>query len=100
MGKYNHRKTMLQSMLQGSARTKCKTILNTPFRTFAKGTRTNDTNAVKLRGTFLKGRRSDLPTMIWLPELVEPAANFAPFFNRADSRIRDLRNVWLLDYRN
>jgi len=38
--------------------------------------------------------------MIWLPELIEPAANFAPFFNRADSRIRDLRNIWLLDYRN
>ena len=38
--------------------------------------------------------------MIWLPELIEPAANFAKFFNRSDNRIRDVRNVWCLDYRN
>ena len=68
--------------------------------TSVEGTRAHDTNAVKLRGTLLKGHRSDLPTLIWLPELVEPAANFTPFFNRPDNKIRDLRNVWLLDYRN
>jgi pimeloyl-ACP methyl ester carboxylesterase len=38
--------------------------------------------------------------MIWLPELVEPAENFESFFNRADNKIRDVRNVWLLNYRN
>ena len=38
--------------------------------------------------------------MIWLPELVEPAANFAPFFDTPRNKIRSLRNVWLLDYRN
>lgn len=59
-----------------------------------------NTNDVKLSGTFLKGRQPDLPTMIWLPELVEPAENFAPFFKRPDNRISDLRNVWLLNYRN
>lgn len=38
--------------------------------------------------------------MIWLPELVEPAENFEGFFNRPNNKIRDLRNVWLLNYRN
>ena len=41
-----------------------------------------------------------MPTMIWLPEVLEPAANFVPFFSRPDNRIRDMRNVWCLDYRN
>jgi hypothetical protein len=36
---------------------------------------------VKLSGTFLEGKGQDLPTMIWLPELVEPAENFAKFFS-------------------
>ncbi len=38
--------------------------------------------------------------MIWLPELVEPAANFQSFFNTPRNKIRSLRNIWLLDYRN
>jgi len=38
--------------------------------------------------------------MIWLPELTEPAENFEAFFNRADNKIRSVRNVWLLNYRN
>jgi len=38
--------------------------------------------------------------MIWLPDILEPASNFSKFFNRADNRVRNLRNVWLLDYRN
>lgn len=87
-------------MLQRSAPNKWQSMINTPFRTFAKGTRHQDTGAVKLRGKLLKGRNSDLPTMIWLPELIEPAANFETFFNRPDNRIMDFRNVWLLDYRN
>lgn len=41
-----------------------------------------------------------MPTLIWLPELVEPSSNFESFFSRADNKVRDLRNVWLLDYRN
>jgi pimeloyl-ACP methyl ester carboxylesterase len=31
---------------------------------------------------------------------VEPAENFQTFFNRKDNKIRDVRNVWLLNYRN
>jgi hypothetical protein len=58
------------------------------------------TEAVQLRGTFLKGRRHDLPTLIWFSDLVEPAENFKTFFARKDNKILDVRNVWLLDIRN
>ena len=71
------------------------------FRLFsAKMQRQTDTNAVKLRGTFLQGKQSDLPTMIWLPELTEPAENFEAFFNDSKNKVRQVRNVWLLNYRN
>lgn len=59
-----------------------------------------NTDAVRLSGTHLAGRQQDLPTLIWLPELVEPAENFQTFFDRKDNKIRDVRNVWLLNYRN
>jgi hypothetical protein len=55
---------------------------------------------VKLRGKFIKGRHPDLPTMIWLADLVEPAENFNKFFTREDNKISDIRNIWLLNYRN
>ena len=55
---------------------------------------------MKLRGHFLKGRQADLPTMIWLSDLLEPSENFAKFFTRPDNKILDVRNVWLLNYRN
>lgn len=61
--------------------------------------RTNNDD-VQLRGTFLKGRRSDLPTLIWFSDLVEPADSFVPFFSRPDNKILDVRNVWCLNYRN
>ena len=38
--------------------------------------------------------------MIWLADLLEPSENFAKFFNRPDNKILDIRNVWLLNYRN
>ena len=38
--------------------------------------------------------------MIWLPELTEPAANFKNFFSERRNKVLDVRNVWLLDYRN
>ena len=55
---------------------------------------------VKLRGKFLKGRGEDLPTLIWLADVLEPAENFTKFFTREDNKIADVRNVWLLNYRN
>ena len=60
----------------------------------------DSTHDVQLRGTFLKGRKDDLPTMIWFSELLEPAENFEKFFTRADNKILDVRNVWLLNIRN
>jgi len=59
-----------------------------------------ETDKVKLRGNFLKGRQGDLPTLIWLSDLLEPSENFSKFFTRADNKILDVRNVWLLNYRN
>ena len=38
--------------------------------------------------------------MIWLADLVEPCENFAAFFDKSTNKVRDVRNVWLLDYRN
>ena len=38
--------------------------------------------------------------MIWLGDILEPAANFSTFFQRECNKVRDQRNVWLLDYRN
>ena len=35
-----------------------------------------------------------------MPELTEPAENFSTFFNRPDNKIKSVRNVWLLNYRN
>lgn len=55
---------------------------------------------VRLQGTFMKGRQADLPTMIWLPEITEPAENFSKFFGMRRNKILDVRNVWLLNYRN
>jgi len=53
-----------------------------------------------LRGTFLKGKKTDLPTMLWFSDLVEPVANHKAFFEQENSKILDVRNVWLLDIRN
>ena len=60
----------------------------------------NNTADVRLQGTFMKGRQPDLPTMIWLPEITEPAQNFQKFFGERQNKVLDVRNVWLLDYRN
>jgi len=59
-----------------------------------------NTTDVKLQGKLLKGRQQDLPTMIWLPEITEPAENFQKFFSERKNKVLDVRNVWLLNYRN
>lgn len=55
---------------------------------------------MKLRGHLIKGRQADLPTLIWLADVLEPAENFAKFFERKDNKVLDVRNVLLLNYRN
>lgn len=69
-------------------------------RGFARATVAANTESVKLKGKLIKGRQADLPTMIWLPEITEPAANFESFFKARSNRVLDVRNVVLLDYRN
>lgn len=59
-----------------------------------------DSSKVKLRGKLIKSNREDMPTMIMLPEMLENATNFEPFFNRPHNTILDYRNVWLLNHRN
>jgi hypothetical protein len=48
----------------------------------------------------MRGRQGDLPTLIWLSDLLEPSENFAKFFSRPDNKILDVRNVWMLNTRN
>ena len=62
--------------------------------------RRTDTSKVNLKGTFLQGRRNDLPTMLWFSDLVEPAENFETFFRQEGNKVLDVRNVWLLNIRN
>lgn len=48
----------------------------------------------------MKGKRHDLPTLIWFSDLVEPVENFEKFFTKDGNKILDVRDVWLLNYRN
>ena len=48
----------------------------------------------------MEGKRSDLPTLIWFSDLVEPVENFEKFFRAENNKILNVRNVWLLNYRN
>lgn len=41
-----------------------------------------------------------MPTLIWLPDYVEDAAAFKPFFTQDSNKVTNVRNVWLLNYRN
>lgn len=58
------------------------------------------TTDVRLSGKFLPASQPDMPTMIWLPEIAEQAENFENFFNMPNNKIRSMRNIWLLNYRN
>ena len=41
-----------------------------------------------------------MPNLIWISDLIEPAENFTNFFMREDNKIRNVRNVWLVNPRN
>jgi pimeloyl-ACP methyl ester carboxylesterase len=58
------------------------------------------TTEVQLRGKVLQGDELDLPTLIWLPDLIEPAENFESFFAHESNKISKVRDVHLLNYRN
>lgn len=59
-----------------------------------------ENHQVKLKGKFLKARRPDMPTLIWLPEVMEPVENFEQFFTHPKNSILEYRNIWLLNPRN
>lgn len=92
---------MLSKMIyRGVQQKNTNLVLNHLRYISSKAQRRDSTHDVQLRGQYLKGRRPDLPTMIWFSELLEPAENFEAFFTRPDNKILDVRNVWLLNYRN
>jgi pimeloyl-ACP methyl ester carboxylesterase len=41
-----------------------------------------------------------MPTMLWFPEVMEPAENWEKWFKLPENKILDYRNVWLLNPRN
>lgn len=53
-----------------------------------------------MRGTFLKGKYDDLPTMIFFTEACDLTNNWIPFFTNPHYDILSHRNVWLLNPRN
>jgi len=65
---------MLSKMIYGGVCNKTSSLVFSQSRMISsKAQKRASTNDVQLRGTFLKGRQPDLPTMIWIPELMEPA---------------------------
>lgn len=74
-------------------------LTSTPMRLFSRA-KLVSTGEVKLAGKFLPCSQPDMPTMIWLPEIAEQAENFEKFFSMPNTKIRSLRNIWLLNYRN
>jgi len=76
--------------------------LASPKVTVSPGHSTVQTNndEVDLRGVHIKGKYEDLPTLIWFPQLLDPAENWIKFFTNPDNRILEYRNVWLLNPRN
>ena len=89
---------MLSKILKTTARNRL--VFNGARNISQKAQHRTNTNEVEIRGEFLKGKRSDLPTMLWFSDLVEPAENFKSFFTQENSKILDVRNVWLLNIRN
>jgi len=41
-----------------------------------------------------------MPTMLWFPEVMEPAENWEKWLQNSENKILDNRNVWLLNPRN
>lgn len=50
-----------------------------------------------LRGTLLKCTQPDMPTILAFPDLLDNPETLRPLFNK---KLLEIRNVWLLNYRN
>ena len=59
-----------------------------------------DTKDVQLRGIRLQGNYTDLPNMLFFPDLFDQAENWIPFFTGGNTSILDYRNVYILYPRN
>jgi pimeloyl-ACP methyl ester carboxylesterase len=59
-----------------------------------------ESNKVKIRGKFLKSRNHDMPTLLFFPDVLEPAENFEKWFMNPLNKTLEYRNVWLLNPRN
>ena len=52
---------------------------------------------VAIHGTFVRGSRPDMPTILAFPDLLERPESLRPLFNK---KLYEFRNVWFLSYRN
>lgn len=97
----------MMNMLKSSRRQMWSTIFATRGCAFS-GIRhlqgepvyTDNTRDVNLRGTYLPGKTSDLPTMIFFTETCDLTNSWIPFFTNPQYDILSHRNVWLLNPRN
>jgi len=51
---------------------------------------TENTKDVNLRGTFLKGKYEDLPTMIFFPDICDLTNNWIPFFTNPQNDVSQI----------
>lgn len=87
-------------MLQEASRQVSIIFLSLLTHSCVGATLRDDTTKVELRGKQLHGESKDLPNLIWLPDLLEPAENFEKFFTKDSNKVKKVRNVHLLNYRN
>lgn len=50
----------------------------------------SDTSKVHLRASHVKALSPDMPHFIWLPDVLEPASNFRPFFENPSHSVGSL----------
>ena len=60
----------------------------------------SNTKDVQLRGVRIQGNYTDLPNMIFFPDLFDQVENWIPFFTASQNAILDYRNVYILYPRN
>jgi pimeloyl-ACP methyl ester carboxylesterase len=83
------------------SRNSINNLFKTNKRNIASGaTYQKDSKNVNLRGSFLKSRKPDMPTLIFFPEVMESVENYEKFFSDPQHSILDYRNVWILNPRN
>ncbi|OMJ95715.1 hypothetical protein SteCoe_779 [Stentor coeruleus] len=58
---------------------------------------TQASDKLQLRGTLIKSTSNDMPTILAFPDLLENPDSLRPLFNK---KLLEVRNVWLLSYRN